>query len=104
MPTVLETFEFPHGGRKGLEYDFNSLMDGKIYQLVQGDDFDVSADTFLGALSRAANAQNKRVNKHVSDDKKTVTVRVRPKLEKPEKADGKSDEKPTPKVPATAKA
>ena len=71
MPKVLETFEFPHGGRKGMEFDFDSLLDGNIYQLERGADFDMetSADTFLGALSRYANKKNLRVNKHVSEDR-----------------------------------
>lgn len=100
MAKVLDTFEFPHGGRKGLDYDFEPLLDGQIHQLEKGVDFDMetTADTFLGALSRAANAKNLRVNKHVSDDKNVVTIRARPKKEKvikPETAD-------TPK-PARAK-
>lgn len=90
MPKVLDVFEFPHGGRKGLEYDFNSLLDGQIYQLTVGDGknddipTDVTPETFLGALSRFANAKGMRVNKHVSEDGKTVTIRVRPKTVKPE--------------------
>lgn len=88
MPKVLDVFEFPHGGRKGLDFDFDSLMDGQIYQLTVGDGrnddipADVSPETFLGSLSRYANGKNMRVNKHVSEDKKTVTVRVRPKTVK----------------------
>lgn len=84
MAKVLDTFEFPHGGRKGLDYDFDALLDGQIHQLEKGVDFDmdVSADTFLGSLSRYANSKNLRVNKHVSEDKNTVTVRAREKKEK----------------------
>ena len=84
MPKVLDTFEFPHGGRKGMEFDFDSLLDGQIYQLEIGEDIpeDTSADTFLGALSRYANKRDLRVNKHVSEDGKTVTVRVRAKKQK----------------------
>lgn len=86
MAKVLDTFEFPHGGRKGLDFDFDPLLDGQIHQLEKGVDFDMetTADTFLGALSRAANAKNLRVNKHVSEDKNTVTIRARPKKEKKE--------------------
>jgi len=97
MPKVLDTFEFPHGGRKGLEYDFAGLMDGQIYQLSVGDKAnddipsDVSPDTFLGALSRYANAQGMRVNKHISEDKKTVTIRVRPKTVKETAEDSAKD-------------
>lgn len=93
MPKVLETFEFPHGGRKGLDYDFDSLLDGQIYQLERGVDFDMAttADAFLGALSRYANGKNLRVNKHVSEDKNTVTIRVRPKKERKPKPEGNAN-------------
>lgn len=89
MAKVLETFEFPHGGRRGLEYDFEPLVDGQIHQLERGVDFDMetTADTFLGALSRYANGRNLRVNKHVSEDKNTVTIRARPKKERKPKAE-----------------
>lgn len=93
MPKVLDTFEFPHGGRKGLDYDFDNLLDGQIYQLERGVDFDMetTADTFLGALSRYANARSLRVSKHISDDKNTVTVRVKPKKEKKVKPEPAAD-------------
>jgi len=95
MPKVLDTFEFPHGGRKGMDYDFDNLLDGQIYQLERGVDFDMetTADTFLGALSRYANQKSLRVNKHVSEDKNTVTIRVRPKKEKKEKPEGSAPAK-----------
>lgn len=97
MPRKLDTFEFPHGGRKGMEFDFESLCDGSIWQLEKGVDWDAgvpveearSAETFLGALSRYANEKGMRVNKDISssvepkDGEKplndVVTVRVRPK-------------------------
>lgn len=97
MPKVLDTFEFPHGGRKGLDFDFDSLLDGQIYQLTVGDGrnddipANVSPEAFLGSLSRYANGKNMRVNKHVSEDKKTVTVRVRPKTVKETATDEAAD-------------
>jgi len=54
---VVENHQFPHGGRKGLVYDWMSLLDGKQYMLTQGEDFppDVTPKTFVGALARFAN-------------------------------------------------
>ncbi len=98
MPKVIDTFEFPHGGRKGLDYDFDSLMDGQIYQLTVGDGrnddipSDVSPESFLGSLSRYANQKGMRVNKHVSEDKKVVTIRVRPKTVKQEVTESEAAE------------
>lgn len=94
MPKKLDTFEFPHGGRKGMDIDFHDLggfdiLNGDSWELERGVDWpmETTADTFLGALSRAANSEGLRVNKHVSEDKNIVTVRARPKKEKVAKED-----------------
>jgi hypothetical protein len=98
MARVLETFEFPHGGRKGMEYDFESLCDGRIHQLDSGDDFPVgenqtpaeAAETFLGALSRYANKKGYRVRKDIAVETEggpaVVTVNVNPKKQKDDAA------------------
>jgi hypothetical protein len=97
MAKTLATFEFPHGGRKGMEIDFSEWLDGQIWVLEKGVDWDMetSADTFLGALSSAANAKNLRVNKSVNEAKTEVTIRARPKKEKVEKAEGTENKKQT---------
>lgn len=74
MPKNLKTFDFPHGGRKGIVYDWETLLDGNIWQLEQGPDFDVDPKTFVGALARAANAKNMRVKRLI--DGKTLTVQA----------------------------
>lgn len=76
-PKVLDSFDFPHGGRKGIEYDWASILDGKIYQLVQGTDFDAEPKTFIGAVARAANLQGKRVKRQI--DGKTIVLQAVPK-------------------------
>lgn len=65
MPKTLDSFEFPHGGRKGIEYDWDSILDGKIYQLEQGKDFKEEPKTFVGAVARAANSRNLRVKRQI---------------------------------------
>lgn len=77
MPKVLAKFEFPHGGRKGLDYDWDSILDGKIYQLVQGTDFQVEPKTFVGAVARAANEKGMRVKRQI--DGKTLVLQAVPK-------------------------
>jgi len=103
MPRKLDTFEFPHGGRKGMDFNFEELCDGSIWELEKGVDWDAgsdeprSAETFLGALSRYANSKDMRVNKHVSNDGNVITIRVRPKKVKTEnESNGQTDaaEKP----------
>lgn len=77
MPKTLDSFDFPHGGRKGVEYDWDSILDGKIYQLEQGKDFEVEPKTFIGAVARQANARNMRVKRQI--DKKVLVLQAVPK-------------------------
>lgn len=77
MPKALETFNFPHGGRKGIEFDWDSILDGKIWQLEQGTDFDADPKTFIGAVARAANLKNLRVKRQI--DGKTIVLQAVPK-------------------------
>jgi hypothetical protein len=81
MAKALATFEFPHGGRKGIEYDWDSILDGKIWSLTQGEDFDndVTAKTFVGAVARQANTRELRVKRDISKDGKTVVLQAVPK-------------------------
>lgn len=79
MAKVLDTFEFPHGGRKGVEYDWDSILDGKIYQLESGKDFDkdVTPKTFVGAVARQANARGLRVKRQING--KVLVLQAVPK-------------------------
>lgn len=77
MPKTLKTFDFPHGGRKGIVYDWDSILDGSIWQLEQGTDFDADPKTFVGAVARAANAKNMRVKRQI--DGKTLVLQAVPK-------------------------
>jgi len=81
MAKALEQFDFPHGGRKGIEYDWDSILDGKTWSLTQGEDFgeDVTAKTFIGAVARKANEKNLRVKRDISKDGKTVVLQAVPK-------------------------
>ena len=49
---TLKTFEFATTGRKG-SYEWDKLLDGGIYQLEHGKDFDAKPETVI-ALARAA--------------------------------------------------
>lgn len=74
MAKKLATFNFPHGGRKGIEFDWDSILDGEIWQLEQGKDFDADPKTFIGAVARQANSRNLRVKRLI--DGKTVTLQA----------------------------
>lgn len=77
MPKTLDKFDFPHGGRKGIEYDWDSILDGRIYQLEQGKDFAVEPKTFVGAVARQANERNLRVKRQI--DGKVLVLQAVPK-------------------------
>lgn len=77
MAKALDTFEFPHGGRKGIEYDWDSILDGKIWQLEQGKDFAADPKTFIGAVARQANVKNLRVKRQI--DGKVIVLQAVPK-------------------------
>lgn len=74
MPKKLDTFEFPHGGRKGIEFDWDSILDGSIWQLEQGKDFTAPTKQFVGAVARQANAKGLRVKRQI--DGKTLTLQA----------------------------
>lgn len=81
MPKKLDSFVFPHGGRKGLDFDFSAILDGSVWQLEQGKDWtDASYDCkkFANAAARVANQMTppKRVRRHI--DGKIVTIQAVP--------------------------
>lgn len=81
MAKALETFEFPHGGRKGIEFNWDSILDGKIWSLTQGEDFTAEPKTFIGAVARQANLKNLRVKRQI--DGKTIVLQAVPKATTP---------------------
>lgn len=53
MPKVLKKYEF--ASRSESSYDWTKLLDGKIYECVEGEDFECKPLTFMAlARSRAA--------------------------------------------------
>lgn len=100
MPKALETFEFPHGGRKGIEYDWDSILDGKIWQLTQGEDFTADPKTFIGAVSRKANERNLRVKRELNG--KVIVLQAVPKASNGSVPEETPAETPAP-APAPAK-
>jgi len=86
MPKKLDNFDFPHGGRKGIDFDWNSILDGGIWQLTQGADFKEDPKTFVGAASRQANQRNLRVKRLIEG--KVLTLQAVPK--------GTNDSEPEP--------
>lgn len=77
MAKALDTFEFPHGGRKGIEFNWDSILDGKIWQLEQGKDFTADPKTFIGAVARQANSRNLRVKRQITG--KVIVLQAVPK-------------------------
>lgn len=67
----LQDFSFTKRGGKGA-YDWYKILDGGIYQLSKGEDFECEASTF-GLMARTnASKQNKNIK--ISQDEKAGTV------------------------------
>lgn len=67
----LEAFEFTGRGGKG-SYDWSKILDGGIYKLDKGSDFECEVGTF--ALMARTNAARKNKNIRISQDEKAGTV------------------------------
>lgn len=88
---------FPTNTRNA-KYDWNSLFDGSIWELVQGEDFTVSAQSFRGAVYAAKVARGVEVKsaKVVRDGKTIVVLQMTgtAKAKTPAKAEAKPKAKP----------
>jgi hypothetical protein len=67
----LQDFSFQKKGGKGA-YDWYKILDGGIYQLTKGEDFECEASTF-GLMART-NASKQNKNIRVSQDEEAGTV------------------------------
>ena len=80
MPKVVETFEFKKSVGAGKKvYDWDGLMDGKIYAMEEGDDFTCTPESFRQMLYSRAEARGKSVRVDISDNEtgpKTVTFQA----------------------------
>ncbi len=55
---TLKSFEFTSGGAKG-SYDWDKLLDGSIYQLEEGKDFQCEVNTLISMARKQAKKKGK---------------------------------------------
>jgi len=58
FPQALSEGDFDFGATPG-RYDWDSLMDGTIWRMVHGTDFDVKPTSFITSAKKAANKRGK---------------------------------------------
>lgn len=86
---TLKTFDFALSGRS--RYDWDTLLDGTIYQMTEGEDFDCKVNTLTTLLRDRAKKRGKRVQISVGEG--VVTFQ----------ATNLEQEKPVAKKPSTKK-
>lgn len=109
MPTILKEFEFKAAATFGhAKYDWDQLLDGQIYKLTKGVDFDCKPLTMAMLIRK--NAERRNVKVRISRDGDTMVIQqygpAEPKEPKTEgeKAPAPVAQKPTPAAPAPAPA
>lgn len=78
MATKLDTYVFPGAGRKA-SFDYNSILDGSIWQLENGVDFDMSPQSFRNSVSRAAKWKGQFIRTSITGNVIVVQAYDRPK-------------------------
>lgn len=73
MARVIRSFSFVERV-KPRKYDWDKLLDGRIWRLVQGQDFDVSAYTFCTTANVAGRRQGGVCRTSVSGDGDVVVL------------------------------
>lgn len=74
MKTV-DNFEFQQGDGRQSKYDWTRLLNGDIWELVQGKDFDCSPENFRIQAYKRAKLEGKRVRATVRGDRVRLQVR-----------------------------
>jgi hypothetical protein len=71
----LKEFEFKKGGGRS-SYDWDTILDGSIYKLKAGEDFETSAESFRSTANTAAKRLGGKVRTSVERDKDGNDVAV----------------------------
>lgn len=73
---VLESFEFKEFGARGEKRDYDTLLDGRIRELTQGEDFQCKVSTFCIGCRKAAKAKGLKVRLSAPKDGDTVVLQA----------------------------
>lgn len=75
MPEQLTDFEFTSNAGGG-RYDWDTLLDGTIYRLTRGTDFNAKPQSFLTTVRKQADKRNKTVRTQIESDTSLVMQAV----------------------------
>lgn len=78
MAKRLSSYTFPSGRGRGTTYDYDSLLDGSPWELVQGEDFQSKVESFISSAGQAARKRNMVLRSHRKNET-TVVIQAFPK-------------------------
>ncbi len=67
-------FRFPNKGGSRAKYDWQTILNGKTWELVSGEDFEPEPRTFVAHIHGTAKRKGLKVNTHIEG--KSVIVRA----------------------------
>ena len=72
MATKINEFEF----NRSSNYDWKNWLDGDIWQLVQGEDFEVEITSFRSVIFAAGQSRGLKVRTQFDSKSKTLTIQA----------------------------
>jgi hypothetical protein len=75
-------FKFPRNTGGNSKYDWDSILNGKTWELTQGEDFEMEPRTFVAHCHGTAKRRGVKVRTHTNQKTRTVVIKaVRPETE-----------------------
>jgi hypothetical protein len=59
---------FPNGGRRSNKYPYDEWLDGQIWLLVRGEDYDISPEGMRASIHNHAKREGIKVKTRISDE------------------------------------
>jgi hypothetical protein len=68
MARTLKKFDFPGAGRPGRRYPFDDWLDGRVWCVEPGVDFDSKPEAFRNYVHKAAKARGLKVHTYIEKE------------------------------------
>lgn len=78
MATTLDEYDFRHRGPIP-KYPWREWLDGRIWKIVKGKDYEISTQQMRNSVAGAAARQGKAIRTEVVDDGKAIVFQAIPK-------------------------
>jgi hypothetical protein len=78
----VKEFQFARNTGGNAKYDWDSILNGKTWELTQGEDFEMEPRTFVAHCHGTAKRRGVKVRTHTNQKTRTVVIKaVRPETE-----------------------